>query len=366
MTNTGPGPLASVGVVDDNGTPGDPVDDFAATPVLDADGFNVGDLNRNGLLDPAPGGGAADLVTYNSGFPEENAAVRARFYEAVGVPSPQIRVDFEAGFADEQNISGQAGLFEGGLVIRDTAARPQAIVQEGPGSIEPSSPSSPFASPSNPVGRFAVSHTPSGFSDLLLDFSSNPVDYVAFQDIDTDANHSRVILTFADGSTFRYALPDSTLAAGDSAEFLGFLRGGLPRITELRLDFSGLTSGIDNLEYGAVPATPAETWTFAATRLAAPGQHANLGTASGTPARGGDPAFATDVDHRFGVRPVALAGRLDPASDTGASDGDGIISDTTPTVFGTTEPGTAVRLIGHLPGRPAPEPLVLQRQVEPA
>lgn len=68
-----------------------------------------------------------------------------------------------------------------------------------------------------------------------------------------DQNNSRVILTFVGGSTFNFGLPDGTLTFGDSAEFLGFFRNDLPRITEVRLDFSGVGFGIDNIEYGVVP-----------------------------------------------------------------------------------------------------------------
>ena len=51
VTNPGNEPLKNVTVTDDNGTPGDPADDFNPTPVL-AGAFNVGDTNQNGLLDP--------------------------------------------------------------------------------------------------------------------------------------------------------------------------------------------------------------------------------------------------------------------------------------------------------------------------
>lgn len=50
VSNTGNVPLANVSVLDDNGTPQDTSDDFQPEPVL-VDGFNVGDVNRDGLLD---------------------------------------------------------------------------------------------------------------------------------------------------------------------------------------------------------------------------------------------------------------------------------------------------------------------------
>ncbi|MCO6459234.1 MAG: hypothetical protein J5I93_28325 [Pirellulaceae bacterium] len=50
VRNTGNAPLAGVLVLDNNGTPDDPGDDFFPPPVL-AGGFNVGDTNMNDLLD---------------------------------------------------------------------------------------------------------------------------------------------------------------------------------------------------------------------------------------------------------------------------------------------------------------------------
>ena len=51
VTNPGNEPLKNVTVTDDNGTPSNTADDFNPTPTL-VNGFNVGDTNQNGLLDP--------------------------------------------------------------------------------------------------------------------------------------------------------------------------------------------------------------------------------------------------------------------------------------------------------------------------
>jgi hypothetical protein len=51
VTNPGNEPLKNVVVTDDNGTPNNPADDFHPTPVL-VNGFNIGDTNHDGLLDP--------------------------------------------------------------------------------------------------------------------------------------------------------------------------------------------------------------------------------------------------------------------------------------------------------------------------
>ncbi len=52
VTNTGNVALANVVVTDDNGTPGNLVDDFNPTPTLNG-AFNVGDTNMDNLLDLA-------------------------------------------------------------------------------------------------------------------------------------------------------------------------------------------------------------------------------------------------------------------------------------------------------------------------
>jgi hypothetical protein len=50
VTNTGNTPLANVVVTDDNGTPNDTSDDFAPLPMLQ-NGFNIGDLDQDNILD---------------------------------------------------------------------------------------------------------------------------------------------------------------------------------------------------------------------------------------------------------------------------------------------------------------------------
>ena len=51
VSNPGTFPLHAVTLVDDNGTPTNPADDFNPSPVL-VNGFNIGDTNHDGLLDP--------------------------------------------------------------------------------------------------------------------------------------------------------------------------------------------------------------------------------------------------------------------------------------------------------------------------
>jgi hypothetical protein len=182
------------------------------------------------------------LVSYNSGFPGQNESARNGWLAATGISAPEYRVDFETGFSDGQNVSGQTALFPGRLLIRDTSARNQALVKSGPGSI----------SLSNPVGNSALSWEGNLFEYLELDFSGAPVDYVAWQDIDTTSNNSLISIYYVDGSYTNFR-PDDTYTTGDSAEFLGFFRSDLPEIQKVRLNLSGDMYGIDNIEYGNVP-----------------------------------------------------------------------------------------------------------------
>jgi hypothetical protein len=52
LTNTGEETLDIVSLIDDNAT-SNSADDFTPVGVVDSDGFNVGDANRNGLFDPS-------------------------------------------------------------------------------------------------------------------------------------------------------------------------------------------------------------------------------------------------------------------------------------------------------------------------
>ena len=52
VTNPGTVALHNIAVADDNGTPGNLADDFQPNPVLTSAGFNVGDTNDDGLLEP--------------------------------------------------------------------------------------------------------------------------------------------------------------------------------------------------------------------------------------------------------------------------------------------------------------------------
>lgn len=199
------------------------------------------------LLLLSPTVATSALVSYNSASPDQDALARTNFYNAAGVAGPQFRVDFETGFTAGENIAGQTGRLRGGLVLRGSQGNNQAVIAQGPASIDLS----------NPVGAFAVTHTRTNFSGLILDFAASPVDYVAFQVIDTDSNNSLLSLHFIDGSTINFA-PDSTFATGDSAEFLGFFRNDLPPIRDVEFLFSGLTYGIDNIEFGVVPSMSAD------------------------------------------------------------------------------------------------------------
>ena len=183
----------------------------------------------------------AAIITFNSGAPANNTATRDSWLSTIGLTSPEYVVDFESGFVNLQNISGDTGLFPGGLVITDTAGD-QAIIRTGAGIINGS----------NPIGQFAVTHGEAAFLDL--DFSASPVDYVGGFDIDQAGMN--VTVFFVGGGSAVFAL-ETTNVGGDSAEFWGIYRNDMPQITGVRFDATGDGRwGLDNIQYGAPePAT---------------------------------------------------------------------------------------------------------------
>ena len=189
----------------------------------------------------ATGIAQADILTFNSSAPGDNNAARSNWLNGAGIVAPEYLVDFEIGFENNDNISGLSGLFPGNLIITDTSNANAAIIRSGNGSINGS----------NPVGQFSVTHNEQAY--LELDFSANPVDYVAFQDID----HTRTdgIVTFVGGGTASISF-ETTAGSGDSAEFFGIFRNDMPQITLVQLDANGDGRwGIDTIEYSPEPAT---------------------------------------------------------------------------------------------------------------
>jgi hypothetical protein len=190
------------------------------------------------MLALAPVPSAAVPLTFDSSDPAFNGATRSAWLAAIGIGSPENLVDFESGFANNQNISGVSALFPDGLVIRDTSVAGAAIVRSGASVINGN----------NPVGVFAV--TQGELPYLVLDFSARPVDYVGFQDIDHAGTSG--IISFTGGSTLNFVLEGA-----QAAEFFGIFRNDMPTITMIRLDASGDGRwGVDNIEYGAAEEIP--------------------------------------------------------------------------------------------------------------
>ena len=181
------------------------------------------------------------MMSFNSPAPSSNGTYLANWLSAVGITAAEVEhfEDFEAGFANGQNISDVGGLLPGQLVIRDTGSGTASAI------IRPSG----YYGGSNPIGTYAVSHDEQAY--LELDFSARPVDYISFYDIDHAG--TGVLVTFVSGGTASTSF-ETTDTAGNSAEFFGLYRNDQPRITRVRLDASGDSQwGIDNLRYGIVP-----------------------------------------------------------------------------------------------------------------
>jgi hypothetical protein len=196
----------------------------------------LGDLILIVAVGAAPA--MAGIMTFNSNTPADNAATRLNWLNAIGITAPQYLVDFESGFTNNQNISGVTGLFPAGLVITDTSGGNAAIIRSGAGVINGS----------NPVGVFSLTHNESRF--LQLDFQTDPVDYIGFQDIDHSGTTG--IVTFVGGGTASISF-ETTGASGNTAEFFGIFRNDMPRIARVQLDAGGDGRwGVDNIKYGVV------------------------------------------------------------------------------------------------------------------
>lgn len=195
-----------------------------------------------GLLAAMEMSAHAGILTFNSLTPASNAATRSSWLTAIGIAAPENLVNFETGFFNNQNISGVPSLFPDGLVITDTSTTASALIRTGA-----------FIGGSSPVGSFAVSQNERPY--LELDFSANPVDYLAFQDIDHTGTTG--IVTFVGGATAAIVPLETTGSGSNIAEFYGIFRNDMPRITRLQLDANGDGRwGIDNIEYGQVHNVP--------------------------------------------------------------------------------------------------------------
>jgi PEP-CTERM motif len=180
---------------------------------------------------------AAPLSFFNAPDFASANTFRASWLASGGIAAPQYLVDFEAGYAHNQNVHNT--VFAGGMVMRDLSSANALLITNVPGSI----------GGSNPVGSFAVRHNEQPL--LELDFSSFTIDYFGARDIDQFGSSIEVLLE--DGSIQTFSI-ETTGVSGDSAEFFGFHTNGGPRIQRIRIDASGDgTWGIDNLEYGRVP-----------------------------------------------------------------------------------------------------------------
>ena len=120
VTNSGNVALAAPVVTDDNGTPQDGADDFRPAPILDGDA-NVGDTNRDGLLDPGETwqyrhtGTALDLAdpTVPTVPGQDALDPRATFENVV------IAVTARANDIDPDAAAGADGADDGRIVASD-------------------------------------------------------------------------------------------------------------------------------------------------------------------------------------------------------------------------------------------------------
>lgn len=104
LANSGNGPLTVNALVDDNGTPGLATDDFSPVAVLSA-GFNIGDNNRNNLLDPGEAWSYTSVGSPAFGMSAE-PGLRTNVVNAAGTDTRTSAVVTDT---DAASYSGQTG-----------------------------------------------------------------------------------------------------------------------------------------------------------------------------------------------------------------------------------------------------------------
>jgi len=195
-----------------------------------------------GLVLAANAANAAPINFFNATSFASADTTRTSWLTSLGIAAPQYRIDFEAGYANNQNVHN-VGL-AGGLVMLDTTGLGTLRITNVTGSI----------GGSNPVGAFAVLiQDDDPLFEFELDFTASPVDYFGARDIDQFGSTIQVWLEGGTMQTFSIA---STAFSGDSAQFFGFGVAAGPRIQRIRFDAASAGDGpwgLDNLEYGRVP-----------------------------------------------------------------------------------------------------------------
>lgn len=177
---------------------------------------------------------ASATLLFNASTPADNAATLAAFRAAAGITSPQFFEDFES-YTVGTPMNGVT--VTGGMTLFNSATDTMEI--RGPGAF----------GGSNPIGQRGLFKREAPW--LVMDFSSGPALYVGAYDIDSGGAPVRV--TYSDNSTQTFNL-ETTGAAGDSAEFFGFVAENNLLITKVEVDGSGSSGwGLDNIEYGVVP-----------------------------------------------------------------------------------------------------------------
>ncbi|MCC6679433.1 MAG: hypothetical protein IT445_00875 [Phycisphaeraceae bacterium] len=184
------------------------------------------------------------IQVFHATSPSNNSASRSSWLTAIG-QSPMYLIDFETGFSDGQDIHNQT--LAGGMIVSG-ASNAVATVTSSTSSLGGSSPLDTLAL------RFD--------DDAELDFFANPLDYIAFYDINALA--PAFTIHFVGGNSITY----NGTANQTIPRFTGFYRNDQPQIERVTLvggrSVADPNWGIDNIEFGtiAVP-EPALSWLLA-------------------------------------------------------------------------------------------------------
>jgi hypothetical protein len=378
VTNAGNVPLSGVTVRDDNGTPGDPSDDFNAT-------LDGGDMNENGLLDlaetwtfsasrvatpgqytnvaTATGTATAGGATATATNPDNHLGAVA----AIAVvkltngtdndTAPGVFVPVGSAVTFTYVVTNAGNVPLSGVTVRDDNGTPgnpsddvTATLAGGDSNtnslLDLTETWTFTASRIATAGQHTNVATATGSAAVGgAATATNPDNHfgaapaIAVVKLTNGADNNTapgLVVPIGSLVTFTYAVtnpgnvPLSGVVVADD--------NGTPG--DPSDDFAAAFTGGDANTNGLLD--PAETWTFTASRVATAGQYTNLATAAGTPPPGaGAPVAASDPDNHFGEGAAVHLAALTNGRDNNAAPGRTYtVGSTVVFVYMVANPGT--------------------------
>ncbi|MCA9246453.1 MAG: VCBS repeat-containing protein [Planctomycetales bacterium] len=337
VTNTGNVPLSNVVLVDDNGTPGNAMDDFSPL-------FVTGDANMDGKLDTNEAWIYTAMRTVTAGQYSNLGKVTSE--DPLGAmvmdDDPSHHYGVVVGIDIEKATNGQDADTPTGpmILVGDTATFTYVVTNTGEVPLQGILIFDDAGTPGNTLDDFVPTYTGGdtnndGFLDIDETWTYEATHTVTAGQYgntgyvqgntdtgtfvtDTDPSHhygvEPVLGIDIEKATNGQDADNPTgpmIAVGDTATFTYEVTntGNVPFVTIIVLDdagtpgnsmddFSPTYTGGDTNNNGELD--PGETWMFEATHVVTPGQYANVGAVRGSTDQG-QFVLDTDPSHHFGV-----------------------------------------------------------------